>query len=580
MSKLHAEKLIKKDEPGVTIPKGSFRLRFMKEDVLFKKHFKAILLETPSVSVPIDTLSAAEGNFVVDKVEKGHIEGTFNQDSKLTPKANVTKTIEYEAIPVGKEIQPPLQSSLFKDVKEFQSVNNGTLVIGEGSTGLYVIKIQQALNQYFQDKPAYKLLKEEKDFGPLTKNAVSVFQKLNKLKEGTNGVVGQETIQKLDAELYKKETVKINAPVAKTEIPEKKSTKDYSKAGNLPVDDYFYGQRVKNPHGLSREIPENAVPMFNDKGQVEAYFVDNKLVQGIFVYSDKSETWVREDGKTDFDLHEDAVMRKIEPFSWGAHKAASDIGKNVIELVKDPKGYIGSLWEAIKGLKDLDIDKTWERIKNMDETDVSYVMTTLLLMKLSGGGKAGSSVLGAGLSLSKEGIKYFEEIYRFLSKGKGKALLIIESITNTQLYEVLRQIGSTKLGTALKAVGELKPGIGFAAHHIIPLELLKDTFVGDFLRKAYDALWEINGPNNGIWVKEFRKATETAAEQGQHAFHPQYTAQIKQRIQDFIGKMTAKGIEIDGKMAKEFLEEEAARIKKIIEEQSVKKGTKINDLSL
>jgi A nuclease family of the HNH/ENDO VII superfamily with conserved AHH len=308
----------------------------------------------------------------------------------------------------------------------------------------------------------------------------------------------------------------------------------------------------------------------------------DKMIEGIFVYSDKVETWVREDGKTDFDMYEDALMRKTEPFSWGVHKAASDIGKNIIDLVRDPKEYMASLWQAIKGLKDLDIDQTWERIKNMDETDVSYVISTLLLMKLSGGGKAGSSVLSAGVSISKEGIKYFEEIYRFLGKlkGKNKAFLLIQSITNSQLYNLLRTDASTKLGKALKTIGQLKPAIGYAAHHIIPLELIKDTFVGDFVRKAYDALWEINGANNGIWVKEFKKATETSLEEGQHAFHPKYTQQIKLRIQSFIKEAQRLGKEIDGKMAKEFLEKETERLKKIIEEECVKKGTKINDLTL
>ncbi|MCW3070298.1 MAG: hypothetical protein JWO44_188 [Bacteroidetes bacterium] len=229
MSKLHAEKLIKKDEPGVTIPKGSFRLRFMKEDVLFKKHFKAILLETPSVSVPIDSLNSAEGNFVVDKVEKGHIEGTFNRDSKLTPKANVTKTVGYEAIPAGKEIQPPLQSALLKDVKELQEANNGKLLIGVGSIGESVLRIQQALNQIFKDKPGYKPLKEDKNFGILTKNAVSEFQKAYGLKQGTNGVVGQETIQKLDEWVLMKSYKWIPSSVKQSATPATVTT--YATAG-------------------------------------------------------------------------------------------------------------------------------------------------------------------------------------------------------------------------------------------------------------------------------------------------------------------------------------------------------------
>ena len=73
--------------------------------------------------------------------------------------------------------------------------------IGEEDTSSiseYVSKIQQSLNEINKSKPGYKPLKEDKNFGPLTKAAVSAFQKEYGLLMGTNGVIGQETIQQLD----------------------------------------------------------------------------------------------------------------------------------------------------------------------------------------------------------------------------------------------------------------------------------------------------------------------------------------------------------------------------------------------
>lgn len=112
------------------------------------------------------------------------------------------------------EIEKTLRSALFKNNKQlYYSLNRGTKFdngqghyIGEGSTGDYVILIQKALNLIYKDQPGYEPLKEEKDFGPKTKAAVSEFQKDYGLK-GTNGVVGPETIEKLDALIFKIETM-------------------------------------------------------------------------------------------------------------------------------------------------------------------------------------------------------------------------------------------------------------------------------------------------------------------------------------------------------------------------------------
>lgn len=221
MFKLHSEKLVRKNESGTVIPKGSFRLRFLKKELLFKSHFKAILLESPSVSTPIEAAEAIEGRFVIDKAKDGQMEGTFKRDNTITPKADITKKVNYEVSPVGKEIQPPLQSALFKDVKELKETNDGNLLIGEGSVGEYVSKIQQGLNQVFEGMPGYKPLKLDKNFGPLTKAAVSLFQKGFHLQKGTNGVIGQETIQKLDNQLF------IIEPKIKKPKPGAETAKDW-----------------------------------------------------------------------------------------------------------------------------------------------------------------------------------------------------------------------------------------------------------------------------------------------------------------------------------------------------------------
>lgn len=113
------------------------------------------------------------------------------------------------------EVERKLRSTLLKNNKQlYYSLNRGSKFdndqghyIGIGSTGDYVILIQKALNLIYKDQQGYEPLKEEKDFGSKTKAVVSRFQKDFGLKGGSNGVVGPETIEKLDAVVFKLENV-------------------------------------------------------------------------------------------------------------------------------------------------------------------------------------------------------------------------------------------------------------------------------------------------------------------------------------------------------------------------------------
>jgi hypothetical protein len=487
-----------------------------------------------------------------------------------------------------------LKSDLFAKSKELQQVKEGRFLLGPGSQGNGVRLIQKALNLIYRDDAAFSQIDETGRFDAATKAAVSRFQIDRALKKGTNGIVGPETVSKFDELLNTSEVsqylfpelLKLPSSVESERLPKKEPTPSTEKAPtssddwfqkrimNDPIDKYFLGQRVKNPLGLERQIPMDAIPLLNDKDQVVAYSVHNKMIQGVFVFTKERMTWTRSDGVTDADLYDGALMRADQPISWGIHKAASDVGKSVLEFVSDPAQSIKGLWEAIKGLKDLDIDATWERIKSMDKTDASYVMATLFLAKVEGGKMptGGKSMLVGAKLAAGESMVHGEEIYQFLRKYSPT---IVEQVSNAELYTVLGEIGSsTKLGKALTAAGEMG-GKGFQAHHVIPMELIKwPGEVGDFVRSAYEAYWEINAKENGIWVQAYRTVTEV----GQHATHPNYTKKVVSRIEKFVKETESAGKKIDGKTARAFLESECAKLKELIEKESVKGGTKIDDL--
>ncbi len=141
---------------------------------------------------------------------------TPKQQEEIAETTNLNDTKTINASQQKKDIEKQLTSSLFKGNDQlYWTLNRGTKFdndkghyLGEGSTGEYVILIQKALNLIYKGDPTYKPLVEEKDFGTKTKAAVSKFQKDYGLKGGANGVVGPETIERLDKEVFNLESKK------------------------------------------------------------------------------------------------------------------------------------------------------------------------------------------------------------------------------------------------------------------------------------------------------------------------------------------------------------------------------------
>jgi A nuclease of the HNH/ENDO VII superfamily with conserved LHH/Putative peptidoglycan binding domain len=122
--------------------------------------------------------------------------------AKAEDASNVKEAGEKESTqPKEKESTQPrrnLRSKLLKGSPALESAYNGNLLIGPGTKGDGVAKIQKALNLIYQHDKTFVPLDETGDFNAQTTAAFSRFQKDNALKRGTNGVVGTETLEKLD----------------------------------------------------------------------------------------------------------------------------------------------------------------------------------------------------------------------------------------------------------------------------------------------------------------------------------------------------------------------------------------------
>ncbi len=108
------------------------------------------------------------------------------------------------------------KSQLFRGNNQiFFTLNRGTRfdhqqghIIGVGSVGSHVVLIIRALNSIYSDDPNYTPLPERTYYDEKLRKAVSKFQIDNNLQQGTNGAIGPETIEKLDAAMadYEKMT--------------------------------------------------------------------------------------------------------------------------------------------------------------------------------------------------------------------------------------------------------------------------------------------------------------------------------------------------------------------------------------
>ena len=123
---------------------------------------------------------------------------------------------------------------------------------------------------------------------------------------------------------------------------------------------------------------------------------------------------------------------------------------------------------------------------------------------------------------------------------------------------------STKLA---KSLGGLEKG--FQAHHLIPVQALKQSAV---VQDAIAAGFKFNGKKNGIGVKAFRKKSG----KGQHANHPAYNTQVLDKLKKF----AQDNPDYTPKEAKAFVEGMAKELKAKVKKESVKGGKKVNDLDL
>lgn len=97
-----------------------------------------------------------------------------------------------------------LHSFLLMGNKSLEYVYDGDLVVDTNSpSGEYILLLRKGLNQIYKDNPNYIPLVEENSFDSLTLKAFKQFQIDYSIPGGRNGVVGKETIRKMDELLLK-----------------------------------------------------------------------------------------------------------------------------------------------------------------------------------------------------------------------------------------------------------------------------------------------------------------------------------------------------------------------------------------
>ncbi len=188
----------------------------------------------------------------------------------------------------------------------------------------------------------------------------------------------------------------------------------------------YMEQRITNPSGKGDVTHRDAVLVLNDKNQTIAFITpDEKLF--LWVKEPRWEGYF-EDGKKAYKSSyiayiEDAINRQVEPVSWGIYLAATDSGQFVIDLIDNPKETVTGLGKALKKIitLDFDIEAVWQRIQEASPTDVSYVVSCILMSRMASVPSKGvvKGVRRSFAAVPKKDLHKLSEIIEYYAQVQG-----------------------------------------------------------------------------------------------------------------------------------------------------------------
>lgn len=133
------------------------------------------------------------------------------------------------------------------------------------------------------------------------------------------------------------------------------------------------------------------------------------------------------------------------------------------------------------------------------------------------------------LAISK-GEKFDREVFLQNHPNSGKAADAIQ-----------------KRGTLNSNLKNKPDGADWEAHHLIPVEVLEDAGdAGNIMRQAVEDGFDFNCAHsdvNGSWQQRYSSETRfnkkgeiNASPSGTHASHPEYTKEVKKKLEDLVNK--------------------------------------------
>ncbi len=165
------------------------------------------------------------------------------------------------------------------------------------------------------------------------------------------------------------------------------------------------GQSGIAPDGNKTVIPDNAIPLMNDKGQIEGYIgYGNTLFR--YVNKEKQRGYVDPKGMHEWYYMRDYLTYQEYEGGWQYHmwSMLNSIGEDTLQMLGNPKGWAKDIWKSVSNI---DIGQIWDAIVSMDNYGKKALATSVVFGLVTSNPRRGLWTIGRETSAARNALHHW-----------------------------------------------------------------------------------------------------------------------------------------------------------------------------